>query len=571
MRVPAREPCRGEKDLAFRACRSRPRGGGAERPSVALERASSTCSRSRTGGLVEGRAPVQRDDGRRGHAAARVPRDPPRRRDRTLAPPGSAPGSAPTAPGPTSTAVPGTSPPRSRPTGRCAWPATPPRSPHMRAAAAFIRARGVSSRRASSRTSGSRCSASGRGSASRRCRRRSSCCPRWVPLNIYDFACWARQTIVALSIVIATAPCTRCPSTWTSCTRPRGASPAMRTPSARLAGDGWLRPARPRPLRAVRAPAAAPLRRLALGARRALDRAPPGGGRLLGRHPAPVGLLADGPPPERLPTRARRHAARHRRAGRLHAGGSRRPPSAHRRLDAWPASRPSGTPPWRSSRSPTPACPTSIPRSCGPARGCSTRRSTDAATGRPRAPIYRPAAGPSSSPTTTTPTSTTPRRSSWPCSGARTRPTRTRVREAARRAAVLGRRHAEPRRRLGRVRRRQHALAHPRTAVPGLRRGDRRAQRRRHRPRARDARGARPRDSPRRPRGLAGCSPSRSSTAPGSAAGASTTSMGRAPPCPRWSPAASSPPRPCDPPRRELARGAPERGRRLGRGPALLR
>jgi len=28
----------------------------------------------------------------------------------------------------------------------------------------------------------------------------------WVPLNIYDFACWARQTIVALSVVIAHRP-----------------------------------------------------------------------------------------------------------------------------------------------------------------------------------------------------------------------------------------------------------------------------------------------------------------------------------------------------------------------------
>src|SRR5438309_7462927 len=27
--------------------------------------------------------------------------------------------------------------------------------------------------------------------------------PRWVPLNIYDFACWARQTIVALSLAKA--------------------------------------------------------------------------------------------------------------------------------------------------------------------------------------------------------------------------------------------------------------------------------------------------------------------------------------------------------------------------------
>jgi squalene-hopene/tetraprenyl-beta-curcumene cyclase len=30
--------------------------------------------------------------------------------------------------------------------------------------------------------------------------------PRWVPLNIYDFGCWARQTIVAISLVIAHRP-----------------------------------------------------------------------------------------------------------------------------------------------------------------------------------------------------------------------------------------------------------------------------------------------------------------------------------------------------------------------------
>src|SRR5271167_4791167 len=30
--------------------------------------------------------------------------------------------------------------------------------------------------------------------------------PPWIPLNLYDFACWARQTIVALSIVKAHRP-----------------------------------------------------------------------------------------------------------------------------------------------------------------------------------------------------------------------------------------------------------------------------------------------------------------------------------------------------------------------------
>jgi squalene-hopene/tetraprenyl-beta-curcumene cyclase len=33
----------------------------------------------------------------------------------------------------------------------------------------------------------------------------------WVPLNVYDFACWARQTIVALSVVIAHRPHHRLP------------------------------------------------------------------------------------------------------------------------------------------------------------------------------------------------------------------------------------------------------------------------------------------------------------------------------------------------------------------------
>jgi squalene-hopene/tetraprenyl-beta-curcumene cyclase len=35
--------------------------------------------------------------------------------------------------------------------------------------------------------------------------------PSWVPLNIYDFACWARQTIVALSLVKAHRPARRLP------------------------------------------------------------------------------------------------------------------------------------------------------------------------------------------------------------------------------------------------------------------------------------------------------------------------------------------------------------------------
>src|SRR4029077_9703568 len=35
--------------------------------------------------------------------------------------------------------------------------------------------------------------------------------PAAVPLNVYDFACWARQTIVALSVVKAHRPCCKLP------------------------------------------------------------------------------------------------------------------------------------------------------------------------------------------------------------------------------------------------------------------------------------------------------------------------------------------------------------------------
>src|SRR5437879_5298169 len=35
--------------------------------------------------------------------------------------------------------------------------------------------------------------------------------PSWVPLNVYDFACWARQTIVALSLVKTHRPARRLP------------------------------------------------------------------------------------------------------------------------------------------------------------------------------------------------------------------------------------------------------------------------------------------------------------------------------------------------------------------------
>lgn len=58
--------------------------------------------------------------------------------------------------------------------------------------------------------------------------------PKWMPLNIYDFGCWARQTIVPLTIVSAKRPVRPAPFPSTSCTpirttriRPR---PLLRLP-----------------------------------------------------------------------------------------------------------------------------------------------------------------------------------------------------------------------------------------------------------------------------------------------------------------------------------------------------
>src|SRR6202161_465726 len=87
--------------------------------------------------------------------------------------------------------------------------------------------------------------------------------PSWVPLNVYDFACWARQTIVALSLVKAHRPVRALPfdlSELRSSESPTPPASAANPPSrigawlTRL--DGLLRACERRPLR--------PLRRLAL-------------------------------------------------------------------------------------------------------------------------------------------------------------------------------------------------------------------------------------------------------------------------------------------------------------------
>jgi squalene-hopene/tetraprenyl-beta-curcumene cyclase len=79
--------------------------------------------------------------------------------------------------------------------------------------------------------------------------------PPWVPLNVYDFACWARQTVVAMSVVMAYRPQRRFDFTleelggeqpWSP---PAAGSLAGR---ALLALDRWLRLYQRHPLRALR-------------------------------------------------------------------------------------------------------------------------------------------------------------------------------------------------------------------------------------------------------------------------------------------------------------------------------
>ncbi len=53
--------------------------------------------------------------------------------------------------------------------------------------------------------------------------------PSRVPLNVYDWACWARQTIVPLTISSCCVPSGRCRSTWPNCA---AASPRRTTPRA---------------------------------------------------------------------------------------------------------------------------------------------------------------------------------------------------------------------------------------------------------------------------------------------------------------------------------------------------
>ena len=102
-------------------------------------------------------------------------------------------------------------------------------------------------RRSSSSTAGSkapasspgcgwRCSGCGRGTPCRRLPPEVMLLPPWFPLNIYDFACWARQTIVPLTVV------RRPPPGAPAAVRDRRAAhrAAARTPPRGARGPGGL-------------------------------------------------------------------------------------------------------------------------------------------------------------------------------------------------------------------------------------------------------------------------------------------------------------------------------------------
>ena len=154
--------------------------------------------------------------------------------------------------------------------------------------------------------------------------------PAWFPLNIYDWGCWARQTIVALAVVQSFRPSRPLPFTIDELKTGVTPRQSLDDPWARAftALDKLLHritpdmsavsgaiPPKPQTKREARAGAfdggrgkvgkargAAPLR--------GVDHRPAGAGRLLGRHPAALGVLADGAEPARLRTRATRSCPR---------------------------------------------------------------------------------------------------------------------------------------------------------------------------------------------------------------------------------------------------------------------
>jgi hypothetical protein len=219
--------------------------------------------------------------------------------------------------------------------------------------------------------------------------------------------------------------------------------------------------------------------------------------------------------------------------------------------------RPGGRRPGRRRRAPD------DPRCARPGAGWSERRSRSRGTGPSGGPTWPRAAGPSSSPTTTTPTSTTRPRWCWPCAGPSV-PDDGAVGRAV--AWTEGMQCRDGGWGAFDV---DNTRALPRAALLRLRRAHRPAERGRHRPRRRDAVDPRPRRRGHRARGgLAARRPGGRRVVVRPLGGQPPLRDRRRRPGPgrgRHRPATRRAPG------RGVARIASERRRRLGRGPALLR
>src|SRR6266568_3454667 len=229
--------------------------------------------------------------------------------------------------------------------------------------------------------------------------------PSWVPLNVYDFACWARQTIVPLTIVSTLRPVR--PIGFGLSELRAGGAVAPLEPITTWTGrfqrlDRWLHAYHHRPIR--------PLRRMAM--RRAT--------RWIIERQEADGAWGGIQPPWVYSIMA------------LHLLGY---PLDHpvlqaglRGLEGFTVN--DGPNVWlEACQSPVwdtglavialadAAWPPTTRRWCAPANGCSVRRCGAAATGPYGGRLWPPVAGRSSSPTTITRTSTTPPRSCSPSGG----------------------------------------------------------------------------------------------------------------------------------------------------------
>ncbi len=132
--------------------------------------------------------------------------------------------------------------------------------------------------------------------------------PSWFPLNIYDWGCWARQTVVALAVVASFKPSNPLPFPIDELyARVPGKHPKAR-PARRLV-RGVQQPRQGAAQARAQAAEERQARRAAAVHR--LDHRPSGGRRLLGRYPAAVGVLDHGAAPDGLrpgqPGRAEGH------------------------------------------------------------------------------------------------------------------------------------------------------------------------------------------------------------------------------------------------------------------------